>query len=578
MDLYQSAKEEIKRAADIVELIGQFVQLKRAGQNYVGLCPFHSEKAPSFSVSPSKQIFHCFGCKKGGDVFAFWMAYHQVPFPQAVKDLAEKYHIALPETHPGRSNRGEATQREALLRINETAAQFFHQVLTQSAKGKPGRDYFQGRSVPDEIIASFRLGYASEEWEGLAAFLKARKADMEKAVQAGLIIPRKSGGYYDRFRGRVIFPIFNMRQQVVGFGGRVLDHSLPKYLNSPETPAFQKGELLYGLHAAHGAIREKGRAVIVEGYTDALALHKHGFCEAVATLGTALTREHIRKLKGYTKEAVVVFDADAAGKAAALRSLPLFLDEGLSARVLVLPENEDPDSFLNKRGSGPFLGLLEAAVPIFDFYLDLKMTEAGNRIEGKVEVLQEMIPLLLELKNMVQRALYVRRLSERMGIAESWVLAEIQKTPAHPPRERGEQRLGEGIPQAVSRKADDRLLLGLFVHHPEVIEQFIERHLNRLVSDATILRILDLMVRDARREGELVPERVLETLSGDPAADLLREAVLSPPVYRADEVEQALTEFEDRVHRMRISESKQKALGNIEEANKIPKLIKKRWG
>jgi len=578
MDLYQSAKEEIKRAVDIVELIGQFVQLKRAGQNYVGLCPFHSEKAPSFSVSPAKQIFHCFGCKQGGDVFAFWMAYHQVPFPQAMRDLAEKYYIALPEGQPGRSSRGEAAQREALLRVNETAAQYFHQVLTQTTKGKPGRDYLQSRFVPEDIIASFRLGYASEEWDGLASFLEARKVDLEKAAQAGLVIARKSAGYYDRFRGRVVFPIFNMRRQVVGFGGRVLDHSLPKYLNSPESPVFQKGELLYGLHAAHGAIREKGRAVIVEGYTDGLALHKHGFCEAVATLGTALTREHIRKLKGYAKEAVVVFDADAAGKAAALRSLPLFLDEGLSARVLVLPENEDPDSFLNRHGAKAFLGLLEAAVPIFDFYLDLKMTEAGNRIEGKVEVLQEMIPLLLELKNMVQRALYVRRLSERMGIAESWVLAEIQKTSAHPSGERREQRLGEGFPQAGARKADDRLLLGLFVHHPGVIEQFVERHLNRLVSDATILRILDLMVQDARREGELLPERVLETMSGDPAAELLREAVLSPPICRPDEVEQALNEFEDRVHKMRISESKKQALGNIEEANKIPKLIKKRWG
>lgn len=578
MDLYQSAKEEIKRAVDIVELIGQFVQLKRAGQNYVGLCPFHSEKAPSFSVSPSKQIFHCFGCKKGGDAFAFWMAYHQVPFPQAMKDLAEKYHVALPEVHPARSSRGEAAERESLLRVNEVAAQYFHRLLTQSAKGQPGRDYFETRTVPAEIITAYRLGYAAEDWEGLAGFLKTQKADLEKAAHAGLIIPRKSGGYYDRFRGRVIFPIFNMRRQVVGFGGRVLDRSLPKYLNSPETPLFQKGELLYGLHIAHAPIREKGRVVIVEGYTDALALHKHGFVEAVATLGTALTREHIRKLKGYAKEAVVVFDADAAGKAAALRSLPLFLDEALSARVMVLPENEDPDSFLHKRGAGAFLDLLEGALPIFDFYLDLKMAEAGDRIEGKVEVLQEVTPLLLELKNLVQRALYVRKVSERMGITESLVLGELAKASLHPSRQRGEQHSGKGVAEAVSRKADDRLLLHLFVHHPTVIDQLIERDLKRLVSDTTVLRILDLMVQTSREEGEPVPERVLEMLTGDPAADLLREAMVSAPIYQLDEVDQALKEFEDKVHRMRISDSKRKAMGNIEEAAKIPKLIKKRWG
>ena len=578
MDLYQSAKEEIKRAVDIVELISQFVQLKRAGQNYVGLCPFHSEKAPSFSVSPSKQMFHCFGCKKGGDLFAFWMAYHQVPFPQAMKDLAEKYHIALPETHPAHSGRGEAAQREALLRVNETAAQYFHHLLTQSNKGKPGRDYFEGRAVPEGIIKSFRLGYAADDWEGLTGFLKAKNADLEKAAQAGLIIPRKSGGYYDRFRGRVVFPILNMRQQVVGFGGRVLDHALPKYLNSPETPVFQKSELLYGLHAAHGPIREKGRAVIVEGYTDVLALHKHGLFEAVATLGTALTRDHIRKLKGYAKEAVVVFDADAAGKAAALRSLPLFLEEGMSSRVMVLPENEDPDSFSNNHGPEAFLNLLEQAVPMFDFYLDLKMKEAGDRIEGKVEVLQEMTPLLLDLKNMVQKALYVRRLSEKMGVSESWVLSELQKASTQPWRDRAEAHFKEGFTHASSRKADDRLLLNLFVHHPSVIGQFIEKDLKILVSDATVLRILDLMVHDREKDGEPVPERILERLTGDPAADLLREAMLSSPICQPDEVDQALKEFEDKVQRVKISESKKRALGNIEEANKIPKLIKKRWG
>jgi hypothetical protein len=215
---------------------------------------------------------------------------------------------------------------------------------------------------------------------------------------------------------------------------------------------------------------------------------------------------------------------------------------------------------------------------MFDFYLDLKMKEAGDRIEGKVEVSREMIPLLLELKNMVQKALYVRRLSEKMGVGESWILSELQKASTHPSRDRAEARFREGLTDASSRKADDRLLLNLFVHHPSVIGQFIEKDLKILVSDATVLRILDLMVHDHEKEGELVPERILERLSGEPASDLLREAMLSSPICQPDEVDQALKEFEDKVHRMRISESKQKALGNIEEANKIPKLIKKRWG
>ena len=578
MDLYQSAKEEIKRSVDIVELIGQFVQLKRAGLNYVGLCPFHSEKAPSFSVSPSKQMFHCFGCKKGGDLFAFWMTYHQVSFPQAMKDLADKYHVSLPEVHPGRSDSAGAGQREELLKLNDAAARFYHELLTGSDKGKAGREYFDRRGIRAEIVASFKLGYASEEWEGLTAFLRAKKADLEKAAQAGLIIPRKSGGYYDRFRGRVVFPIVNMRRQVVGFGARVLDDSLPKYINTPETPVFRKSELFYGLHDAHGPIREKGRAVIVEGYTDVLALRNHGFQEAVATLGTALTRDHIRRLKGFAGETVLVFDADAAGKAAALRSLPIFLDEGMFARVMVLPENEDPDSFVNQKGLPLFLELLDRAAPMFDFYLDLRMKEAGGRIEGQIEVLQDMIPLLLELRNQVQRALYVRRLSEKLGIAESWVLAEIAKASRRPPGEKASGPVEAGAPDLPPRKADDRLLLHLFVHHPELIGQFAQRNLRVLLSDVTVLRIFDLMVDAFKEEGELAPERILKRLGGEPAADLVREAMLSPSIYRQDEVEQALTEFEDKVHRLTIAKSKQRALGNIQEASKIPKLIKKRWG
>ncbi|MBN2033288.1 MAG: DNA primase [Deltaproteobacteria bacterium] len=579
MEPYQSAKEEIKRAVDIVELIGQFVQLRRAGLNYIGLCPFHSEKAPSFSVSPSKQMFHCFGCKKGGDLFAFWMNYHQVSFPQAMKDLADKYHISLPERHPFHSGLGQANALETLYKLNETAAQFYQRLLTRSDKGKTGRNYFEKRGIPAQIISSYRLGYAPDEWEGLTAFLKEKKVDLEKAVQAGLIIPRKGGGYYDRFRARVLFPIITMRQQVVGFGGRVLDQSLPKYINTPETPVFRKGELFYGLHDAHNAIREKGRAVIVEGYTDVLALRKYGFHEAVATLGTALSRDHLRRLKGYANETVLVFDADAAGKAAALRSLSIFLDEGMSCRVMVLPENEDPDSFVNKSGLKPFLESLDHAAPMFDFYLDLRMAGAEGRIERQVQVVQDMSPLLLGLRNHVQRALYIRRLSEKLGIAESWVLAELSKASrVSSTRERVDNRSDEGLVNFPSRTADDRLLLHLFVHYPQVIEQFAQRNLRVLLSDAAVLQIFDLMLDAFHKEGRLAPERILERLDGETAGDLLREAIMESSIYRRDEVDQALKEFEDKVHRLRIAKSKQKALGNVEEANKIPKLIKKRWG
>ena len=246
MEAFQSAKEEVKRAADIVELIGQFVQIKKAGQNYMGLCPFHSEKDPSFTVSPSKQMFHCFGCKKGGDVFAFWMEYHKVTFPQALKDLADRYQVALPEKPMTPFEKEKMELKASLFEINMVAAEYFHGMLTKSEKGGPGRAYFARRSIPKEVIREFSLGYVPDEWDGLIRYLRAKRMNLDKAAQSGLVIPKKNGGYYDRFRGRVIFPIFNMRQQIVGFGGRVLDDSLPNTSIRRKPPSFTKGDFFTG--------------------------------------------------------------------------------------------------------------------------------------------------------------------------------------------------------------------------------------------------------------------------------------------------------------------------------------------
>ncbi|MBN1106416.1 MAG: DNA primase, partial [Deltaproteobacteria bacterium] len=429
MEPQLSAKEEVKRTIDIVELVGQFVQLKRAGQNYLGLCPFHVEKEPSFTVSSSKQIFHCFGCRKGGDAIAFWMEYHKVSFPEALRDLAERYHVPLPSGPPGTPDRGAWAERGSLLKLNEWACSHFHEILAKSPKGAQAREYLARRGITGKVVSLFRLGYAPDEWDGLTRVLKSQ--DLEQAAKVGLVIPRRNGGFYDRFRGRIMYPIFDARARVLGFGGRVLDDSSPKYLNTPESMLFHKGRVLYGLHASLEAIRQGGRAVIVEGYMDLLALRRHGFEAVVATLGTALTREHVRLLKGYANEAVVVFDSDGAGKSAALRSLACFLEEGLAPKVLLLPENEDPDSFVNRRGLPAFLELLEHIEPLFDFYIDQRFSQAGNSIEGRVSVLKEVLPLLRELGNAAQRSFYVRRLAEKLGVHESSVLEEMQKGISH---------------------------------------------------------------------------------------------------------------------------------------------------
>jgi DNA primase len=570
MDLYQSAKEEIKRTADIVEVIGQYVQLRKAGQHHIGLCPFHGDKDPSFTVNQSRQMFHCFGCKKGGDIFAFWMEYHKVSFPQAMRELAERYHITLPERDLTPSQKKEKELDEALCEINELAAGYFNNILLKSEKGAPGRDYLKKRAINREIAQEFLLGFAPDEWNSLTNFLKGKKADLEKAAQAGLIIPKEKG-FYDRFRGRVLFPIHNLRKQVAGFGARVMDKSLPKYLNTPETPVFHKGELLYGLHAAYQGIRETGRVVIVEGYTDVLALRKHGFNGEVATLGTALTKEHVRKLKGYAKEAMVVFDSDAAGKGATLKSLPLFLNEGMTARVIALPEGDDPDTFVNSRGLKGFIEYLEKSVPIFEFYLDLKLSGGNESIEEQVSILKELLPVLSEVNSESQRALYVRKLSEKSRIPESIVLNELKKQgPSSPAGNEQETRLKKILSGKTAKNQDDLYILNLLAHFPDTAGRLINSGCRLLLSDPVITDIFDSICAIYKRDGESNPDMLAESLSNVTARERYREAILSPPMYR-DDVEQALEAFELKVKRINLSRSYRDTGDDLEKKNIILK-------
>lgn len=584
MDSNQFIKDEIKRAADIVEVVGQYVQLKRAGQSHIGLCPFHSEKAPSFTVSPARQMFHCFGCKKGGDVFAFWMEYHKISFPQAMRDLAERYHIPLPEKPLTPFQRGKLALKESLFNINEEAANFFHHTLMRRKKGEPGRQYLARRGLTRKLTENFRLGFATDEWSDLSRFLQGKGLDMEAAVQAGLILPRKSGGHYDRFRGRVIFPIFNLRKQIIGFGGRVLDDTLPKYLNTPETPLFHKGKALYGLHEAFQSIRENDCAVIVEGYTDVLALKKHGFDGVVATLGTALTRDHIRMLKGYAGEAVVVFDADTAGKTAAMKSLSHFLAEGLSSSVLILPEGEDPDSYVNRQGLEGFRKLLNRAVPMFDFFIDLSLHQGGEQIEHKVSALKDILPVFAELESEAQRALYMRRLAEKVGVSESVIIKEHQQwLKSRTQKDTTYAHKGKK-PPSDTLTSDEASLLSILIHYPAAIGRLMKQDYNVLISNHAVFKIFEVARGVFEQEEGAAAADILERLDDESAVEKFREGMLKPSIFQEDEIEQAVKEFEDRIQKIKIMESKKRAFKkglkkeDIEELNRIPKYIKERWG
>jgi len=576
MVVHLSPKEEIRRVADIVELVGQFVQLKKAGRNFVGLCTFHAEKDPSFTVNAERQTFHCFGCKKGGDIFAFWMEYHNATFPEALRDLAERYNVTISDNFDPSAGKEKAAQKKTLLNINEKATVYFERILKHASKGKAGRDYLYDRSISRETVIEFRLGYAPDEWDGLVGILRDHKLDLDMGVQAGVIIPKKNGGYYDRFRGRIIFPIFDLRQQVVGFGGRVLDNSLPKYVNTPETPIFHKGEFLYGLHASYKAIRDKSRAVIVEGYMDWLALKNQGLDEVVATLGTALTARHVRRLKGYAREAIIVFDSDEAGKAAVLKSLPIFSNEGLPAKAVVLPDGHDPDSFVNANGLENFLALLDKAAPILDFYLEQKLTQPGLDMERKVRVLEEIFPALSELRTGTQRSLYVRRLSERLGVKEEVVWSELSVFMKRPSENRLKSSMRNRLIDRKAKKTSvsDLQLLNLLIHYPQTIPRLMEYECRILLSDPIVLKIVDTLFQEYRQNGRFSHERLMESLHSEKACERLREILHRPFVYSDQDVEQAVAEFEERVYQAKISASFQRARehGDMERLVQLTKL------
>ncbi len=572
----ESAKEEIKRSADVVELIGQVVQLKRAGRNYVGLCPFHAEKEPSFSVNPERQTFYCFGCKKGGDIFTFWMEYHGTTFPEAMKDLAERYHVSIPEIHCTAEEKKKDLLRRELFSINQKARSYFQAVLFDPSKGKSALRYLKSRALDEEIIRKFGIGYAPADWQGLTGFFRKHHVDLEMAERAGLLAKKRGGGYYDRFRDRVVFPILNLKKQVLGFGGRIIAEGNPKYLNTPETPIFHKGDVLYGIHVAHEEIRKSGRAVIVEGYMDCLGLRRHGMEGVVAALGTALGQRSVRRLKGYATEAVLVFDADEAGVGAALKSLPVFLDEGLSSRALILPEGHDPDSFVNEEGLGRFLELLDGAPPMFDFFLEESMARQGSDVEARVRALEEILPVLASLDNHAQQALYVRRLSERLGIGEDAVLAEMRKSgKGYSPARKDPG--GRGKKDDVGKRRPpirDLQLLHLLVYRPDTVSRLMNCGCEVLITDPVVAEIVEAMFQIYQKDGNVsIDQLQQEGELSDEASRRLIEVLHQPFVlYSDEEVEQAVEEFEKCTKKEKMAPSFESARGNLEALNKLLQL------
>lgn len=411
--------DQVRGAANIVEIVGQYTALRQRGKKYVGLCPFHAEKSPSFTVDSEKGLYHCFGCGVGGDVFTLVMEKENLSFPEAVAHLAEKYHIPLPEK---RRISPQALQLEdQLQKIMESALAFFRKNLRTTTEGKKALEYLLQRGLSEEVIEEFHLGYAPNSWDGLSGYFKAKGVAASLLEKAGLVLPgRKPGEFYDRFRGRAIFPIRTLTGKTVAFGGRALFNQEPKYLNSPDTPLYSKGHLLYGLNVTKEAIRETGEFILVEGYTDFLALYQAGRKNVVASLGTALTPFQIGLVMRFAPKVIINYDGDAAGQTAAFRAVPLFFEKGVETRVLILPENLDPDSFLKKKGAPAYEALFPNAVPGLKYIID--HASRGQRMdvpEVKTKVLRSILAVLEVIPDAIVRSEYLRRTAEQIGVEEA---------------------------------------------------------------------------------------------------------------------------------------------------------------
>ncbi len=428
----EATLEQIRAASDIVDVVGSYLPLKRAGANFVALCPFHREKSPSFNVNPHKQIFHCFGCHKGGDVFTFVKEYENITFPEAVKRLADRAKIPLEfEQTPG----GQQTRhlKDQLLQIHEQITQRWQNTLANEAAGQTARDYLAKRGVSEEAVKLFRLGCAPDAWDDTVNWAKSKEHDLALVEKAGLIL-RKEGTdkFYDRFRGRLIFPICDEQGRVIGFSGRILsgDEKTAKYVNSPETPIFTKSKVFFGLDKSKRAVLDAGFAIICEGQLDLITCFMAGVQNVVAPQGTAFTAEHARILKRYVDEVVLCFDSDEAGQKAAIRSLDHLLASGLAIRVAVVPAPHDPDSFIKTNGAEAFRKLIERADGFFDYHLNRLCTTNGVTTDkGRLAILHGMAEAVQKTENSVLIDKYAQRTALRLGVTPDAVRTEFNKMP-----------------------------------------------------------------------------------------------------------------------------------------------------
>lgn len=559
--------EEVRDRVSIVQVISEYVPLTKRGQNHTGLCPFHSEKTPSFTVSEEKKIYYCFGCNATGNAITFVMKKEGLEFPEAVRSLARRWGIDIPE-----SIKSGPDPREAVFHALKAASEFFYKEL-RAGSGAAARSYFKGRGFNEEIANRFNVGFAPGKWDGLTAYLKKKGVPVEAALDAGLIV-KGDKGLYDRFRNRIIFPITDIKGRVIGFGGRALDNSMPKYLNSPESAVFKKGETFYGFFQAKQPIMKEGFAIIVEGYFDLLALHKHGFTNTIATMGTALTPQHLRVLKPFCGSVYSLFDSDQAGKNAAIRGLGLFLAEEMACRAVLLPQGKDPDEFLALSGPEGMKKAIESAEPLMEFFLkELEKKVKLSSPEGKKKYFDTAAEYLLKVKNVAERGHYASIVAAALGMAPDAVY-EALKTPLG----EGAGPVKTGVLEAKGSNLKELTILRVILKHPELFSDKIKTAIEAF-SDP-VFRKIGLFLADNCEKGlKNDPPALLAELKDEDAG------AIAALLFKEDDgfVEDPGKMLEDSLKRVlnrgRIKETTQEMIRQLEETGRdeVASLMKKRF-
>lgn len=526
----QDIASVVKEQTDIVKIIGEYVDLKRSGARYLGLCPFHGENTPSFSVNGAQQFYYCFGCGASGDVFSFLMSYHHIDFMQALKMLADRLHIVLPQYQSSSGSKKKEEMRERLFTVTKKAFSIYQQFLREDPRAEAARKYIVDRGISEGLRDSFALGYApspeSAGWNFLTAKLSG--AERELAEEVGLVRKNKGGGYFDGFLDRILFPICDEQGRVSGMGGRILGEGQPKYKNSSESAIFTKGHLLLGLYQQQREIRRQRRALVVEGNFDMLSLVEHGCANVVAPQGTALTPYQVRLLKKYADEAILLFDGDSAGIQATVRAVPLFLAEDMATRIVVLPQGHDPDTYIREHGRDALQKLIGSAMELPEFMLQYLMDLHGLSFEGKRKIAQELKSLVEVTSSTVERSVIMAHFAGKLGLSTEQLEAGMQTDvmvpePVEVQKERKERRSSEKVVLTAAQKR----LVEFMVLNPAHFGALDSAGLREVI-EGSAGEIIYLQVRALlARESDVQPEDILSALPEGPERRIVSDMLLT---------------------------------------------------